>query len=156
MTDKLEFHCAICSDNGERMGIHSRIGFIKRDALALPLDGSMFDSPDPDRGVAAPWAQGVPWDRMLHFRHLPWGLDAVSTPDAMAQGGPDRLLTDQGWMTISQIQTVKPAPAIEVPTIPLDQFALDVPPSEAYKCPKCGKGYVVKGHYDNHVKHCKR
>lgn len=108
----MKLHCEICAryePDTDRLhqGPHSEIATIKEDEIRLPLDGSMFASPNPEREVPAPWQAGVPWDRLFCPRggHLIFLAIPGRMQQAMEQGGPDKILTDKGWLDLTKIET---------------------------------------------------
>ena len=91
-------HCMVCSIGGTHPGDHSKIASIDENTLRLPLDSSMFGSYWPERGLPAPWQDGLNWQEMKcpRFGRIPWTFMQDDTSKVMEQGGPETILTDQG------------------------------------------------------------
>jgi hypothetical protein len=49
-----------------------------------------------------PWPTPRPYDRMLHYGHMPWGDSIVDGEQWKNDGGPRLLLTDHGWVEIDE------------------------------------------------------
>jgi len=91
-----------CSLGGDYIGEHTKVATVDEAALKLPLDSSMFSSYWPERGVPDPWAKGLNWLEMKCPRcgRHPWTHDNRETSRFMEQGGPDRIMTDKGLITL--------------------------------------------------------
>lgn len=105
----IELHCEICANAGGdiRLSPDTLIATFEPQDVKLPLDGSMFKSSLPERGVPAPWLPGTTWDFMHCPRarhHLPWiGVgDENILGNMAANGGPEQLLTNRGTFTIGE------------------------------------------------------
>jgi len=97
--------CRICSrfDDGGRIDPGAAIAHITSGDLSLPLDPKTFTSLAPERGMPAPWREGVTWDRMFcpKGQHLPWAIKSDDLRDAIKDGGPREILTDEGLVQVS-------------------------------------------------------
>ena len=105
----LELHCEVCANAGGRTRVSqdTLIATFKPENVKLPLDGSMFDSPIPSRGVPPPWLAGAKWLDMFCPRgrtHLPWWgvADEAIMADFRSNGGPAHLLTNRGTFTLTE------------------------------------------------------
>ena len=127
-------HCQICSCQGTHTSTDSAIATIETDKLTLPLTPDMFSSVNPEREIPTPWQPGVDWQTMKCPRgnHLPWGIPFDETDQAMIDGGPKQLLTDEGLIDVKQ-----------------------VPKPKTTACPVCGREIQNKG-FANHLKACER
>lgn len=101
-------HCWICSQGGERLHEATKVATVRTDELRLPLKGSMFGSLMPEREVPPPWSPEQTWDTMTcpkHRRSPPWPVvkDEEANRRFKAQGGPDFILTDQGFFYLAPI-----------------------------------------------------
>lgn len=105
-------HCWICSLQGTRIDSNplspTIVAEIIEDKVKLPLRADMFKVYDPDKRGLSDWPLTDEWDHMLHKGHLPWEMvtDHELTVKRMSGGGPERLLTDQGWICIDDIGIV--------------------------------------------------
>ena len=105
----IELHCEICANAGgmTRISPDTLIAKFEPEDVKLPLDGGMFKSSMPDRGVPPPWHPGTTWD-FMHCprarRHLPWmGVGDESTLAKMQNaGGPEHLLTNRGNLAVGE------------------------------------------------------
>jgi len=130
-------HCMICSAGGTHTSSDSAIATIEKDKLDLPLTPEMFTSINPERHIPDPWRPGVNWQTMKCPRgnHLPWGIAHTDIDQAIRDGGPAQLLTDEGMIDI------KPE------SIPQTQ--------QIFTCEKCGREIKSKLAFSNHSKACK-
>lgn len=103
----MKIHCEICGlRDGDKMRIGAHTVLAEVENIALPLTSSMFLSPNPKRGIPAPF-QGVDdWKHMkcprcarVPFMFLPDDLDRYNQ-----QGGPDRIYTDEGWVKLEKVK----------------------------------------------------
>ena len=137
----MKLHCIICSLQGTHMSEDSEIATIDENKLKLPLTPDMFTSPNPERGVPAPWLSGVDWSTMFcpnNSAHLPWMINYNETEQAIIDGGPKRILTDQGMLGVSEVEPVK-----------------ENPNSQLFTCEKCGREIKSRLAFANHYKACK-
>ena len=127
-------HCQICSCQGTHTSTDSAIATIETDKLTLPLTPDMFSSVNPEREIPTPWQPGVDWQTMKCPRgnHLPWGIAYDKISQAIKDGGPKQLLTDEGVIDVKQV--LKPKTTV---------------------CPVCGREIQNKG-FANHLKACER
>lgn len=103
----MKLHCEICAlydpTTGEyRIADHTEIATVDP-SISLPLKASMFTSPKPKNEMPAPWLDGATWDSMRcpMANHSIFNMmDQERTNRAMAEGGPDSILTDEGWYNI--------------------------------------------------------
>ena len=144
-------HCWLCSLQGTRIDNRplspTLVAEIIEDKIKLPLKADMFRVYDPDKRGLPDWPASDEWDHMLHRNHLPWEMtyDEQITVNRVACGGPERLFTDQGWITIDSEGIVPEGGRVEVEDIveiPLGQKPVintrkDV--LELY-CTICGEG----------------
>jgi hypothetical protein len=113
-------HCEICSQGGQRMNFHSQVARIREDLIRLPLAPEMFEAVS-DRETVPPWAPGCDWIWMrCPWHHGPWWMATDDrTVQAIEQGGPSRLCTDEGWIEIDSRGIVKArAENVELDTPP--------------------------------------
>ena len=149
-------HCWICSLQGTRIDNRplspTLIAEIIEDKIKLPLRADMFKIYDPDKRGLREWPLTDEWDHMLHRNHLPWEMtfDDEITRNRVANGGPERLLTDMGWIEID-CEGIVPVGgrAIVLPMnygdnagIPTEQTELSKDKKEAsgLYCTVCGAG----------------
>jgi len=124
-------HCEHCSLGGTSIGPHSAIAKIDVSKLDLPLRADMF------QGLYG----GQVWDNCVEWRHmhcprsngahLVFMINYEDTGKAIEQGGPDRILTDEGWVDLVTTEC----------------------------CPKCGKPeseFKTKAGFVNHCRLCKK
>lgn len=147
----MKLHCMICSLQGTHRSADSEIAIIDKAKLQLPLTPDMFSSINPERGYPEPWLPGVDWQTMWCPRgrsHLPWGIDYKDIEQAIKEGGPRQLLTDEGMVDVPRD---KPEGMIE-----------DAPPSteqnpnlQTFTCEKCGREIRSRLAFANHQKACK-
>ena len=144
-------HCWLCSLQGTRIDnvplSPTLVAEIIEDKIKLPLKADMFRVYDPDKRGLPDWPVSDEWDHMLHRNHLPWEMtyNEQITANRAARGGPERLFTDQGWITIDSEGIVPEGGRVEVEDtveIPLGQKPVintrkDV--LELY-CTICGEG----------------
>ena len=133
----MKLHCQICSIQGTHTSEDSEIATIDIDKLTLPLAPEMFTSVNPEREIPTPWLTGVDWLTMKCPRgnHLPWGITHDKIDQAMKDGGPAQLLTDQGLIDV-------------VPAV-----SNEVAQPKTTECPICGRVIQNKG-FQNHYKAC--
>ena len=99
-------HCWLCSLQGTRIDNRhlspTLVAEIIENKIKLPLKADMFRVYDPDKRGLPDWPVSDEWDHMLHRNHLPWEMtyDEQITVNRAARGGPERLFTDIGWVTI--------------------------------------------------------
>jgi len=130
----LILHCVACSLNATRPMRESEIAVIDEKALRLPLDGSMFKSLAPERGVGAPWPPGTKWNEMVCPRHSrpvgdgrrgsPWALTPKEAMAAAKLGGPWRLFTNEGWIRVNKNGIVSRPKAPEGPEQEAEELIL--------------------------------
>jgi len=132
----MKLHCKICSLNGTNLSKDSEIAEINTSKLNLPLTYDMFTSIDPEAGIPDPWLDGVEWDTMIcpRGKHLPWGIDFDDTEQAMEDGGPRQILTDDGIVETQKEEN----PAYKI-----------------FTCEKCGRQIKSKLAFGNHYRACK-
>lgn len=136
-------HCMICSVGGTHISEDSAIATIDRAKLKLPLTPEMFTSINPERHIPLPWLPGVDWQTMKCPRgnHLPWGIDYQDTDQAIREGGPKQLLTDEGLVDVEMVEPIEPA---------------DINPNlQIFTCEKCGREIKSRLAFSNHQKACK-
>lgn len=134
----------VCSVGGTHISTDSAIATIEKDKLKLPLTPEMFTSIDPKRGIPAPWMSGANcWSLMKCPRgnHLPWGIDYQDTDQAIREGGPKQLLTDEGLIDVEMVKPVE---------------STDINPNlQIFTCEKCGRQIKSRLAFTNHFKACK-
>lgn len=128
----MKLHCRICSCQGTHISEDSAIATIDASKLRLPLEPTMFTSLNPERGIPTPWRPGVDWQTMRCPRgnHLPWGIDYADIEQAMKDGGPKQILTDEGMIDVQSV------------------------PTSEILCPKCGKEFKSRAGQVSHTKTC--
>lgn len=174
----MKIHCEICAIRDPvtdfmRPGDHSVMA--TANGVYLPLKGAMFGSPNPERGVPAPFPSAQDWKDMIcprcrrvPFMFLPEDLDRYNK-----QGGPDKIFTDEGWKRL-YVRADYPSDDDTVWYIAPDDIDEDgqkemvvaesemsgIPGKEvADKCPKCGKletEFKSKSGFVNHIRFCKK
>ena len=135
-------HCQICSLNGTHINEDSAIATIDRSKLKLPLTPEMFTSVNPERHIPPPWLPGVDWQTMICPRgnHLPWGIDYQDTDQAIREGGPKQLLTDEGLIDVEMAEPVE---------------SVNINPNlQIFTCEKCGRQIKSRLAFSNHQKAC--
>ena len=131
----MKLMCAVCSGyirgNPRKPGRDNIIANIPDPgSIAIPLHYSMFESIDPERNIQQPWLMHNAWDTMFcpnGGRHLPWPLSMNKYQAAIKNGGPGKILTDEGIMEVSEY----------VPK---------------HQCPQCGAEYVNKSSLGHHMR----
>lgn len=165
----MKLHCEICAlydlETGKhRMGSQSEIALINTEKLRLPLDGSMFDSFNADREVPAPWQAGVTWEFMKCPRgnHLIFIFLPDDTPAMKEQGGPKRLLTDEGFIKLTTEGYMKPVSSWEHPLGKWNEYmgkntarpiTTPINRDREFMC-DCGKVCKSKAGLVSHMRHC--
>jgi hypothetical protein len=133
----------ICSLQGIHISEDSAIATIDESKLKLPLTPEMFTSLNSDRYLPAPWLPGTDWQNMKCPRgraHLPWGINYQDIDQAIKDGGPKQILTDEGM--------------IEVPLENSVEQSIN-PNLQIFTCEKCGRQIKSRLAFSNHVKACK-
>jgi len=133
----------ICSAGGTNISTDSAIATIDLSKLKLPLTPEMFTSINPERHIPPPWLPGVDWQTMKCPRgnHLPWGIDYHDTDQAIREGGPKQLLTDEGLVDVEMVEPIETA---------------DINPNlQIFICEKCGRQIKRRLAFSNHKKACK-
>lgn len=136
-------HCMVCSVGGTHTSTDSAIATIDRSKLKLPLTPEMFTSVNPERHIPSPWLPGVDWQTMICPRgnHLPWGIDYQDTDQAIKEGGPKQLLTDEGLIDVEMDEPV--------------EHVVANPNIQIFTCEKCGRQIKSRLAFANHFKACK-
>jgi hypothetical protein len=95
-------HCEICSSGGERLTSDSAIAIVDSKNLRLPLTGAMFLPMYPQRGQTRPWPDTFSWKDFNCPRHrgLIWAFSEAQMSEATKNGGPSRILTENGWTPV--------------------------------------------------------
>ena len=143
----MKLHCMVCSAQGTHMSQDTEIATVDRKKLNLPLTHDMFTSPNPEGGLYAPWLPGTDWQTMFCPRgkaHLPWGIGYNDTAQAIRDGGPHQILTDEGTVDVKQ----------PVPTIPPAPVPIPVQVQGMFVCDICGRGIQNKTAFINHYRSC--
>jgi hypothetical protein len=128
-------HCEVCAlrrDDEYRLSDQSRLGKIVM-PLSLPLHGGMIGSPNEARGVPAPFPRTNDWRDFVcpRCRSNPFVIDQKDISRFAEQGGPDRVLTDDGFVDLAGSSYTHEAIA----------KIRDAGNGGHVECPKCGKSY---------------
>lgn len=99
-------HCEVCGlRDGDKMriGDHTKLG--EAINIRLPLHGSMIGSPNQLREIPAPFSTVSNWKDMHCPRcgKTPWTFMPGDLDKYNEQGGPDRVYTDDGWVTLPRL-----------------------------------------------------
>jgi len=168
-------HCMICSAGGTHISSDTAIGVVDMEKLDLPLDSLMFTSLMPERELPPPWQLGAGgWKNMKCPRgnHLPWGIELDKTDQAMENGGPKQILTDEGFVETKKPEKTGVWEEPEIDDITKKKFNMEasqdeqkfknlkstIPPDDGlFKCDCCPKADIksLAGKMA-HERHCKK
>lgn len=162
-------HCMICSLGGSHINSDSAIGVVDIEKLDLPLKHSMFTSLMPERELSAPWQLGADWQNMKCPRgnHLPWGIELDETDQAMKDGGPKQILTNEGFIETQKLKKTGVWVEPEIDGITKEVFTqtevskngnkLKAITKAPFKCDYCPKADIksLAGKMA-HERHCKK
>ena len=162
----LILHCEICSQEGKRMSKESKLAVINEDVLKLPLDMTMFSAFEPERGIDIQLSFSPQDGRLIHkyLNHAPWVVTSEVIEQLRTNGGPNRLLTNKGYIYINQTGIVKreweekPEPEPKEKTPDEDKEPPKEQQEKSFKCeePGCDKGFATKPQLQGHMNWHKR
>ncbi len=104
----MKLYCQVCTLGATRFHEFAIIALFDPEDVKLPLSGEMFKSSNPEREVPAPWLPGTSYDEMNHNGHSPWGIGSEDAMRCRDQGGPDAILTEHGWLSLTEEGLVEP------------------------------------------------
>lgn len=152
-------HCMICSLGGTHINSDSAIAVVDMEKLDLPLDSSMFTSLMPERELPPPWQPGADWQNMKCPRgnHLPWGIELDETDQAMKDGGPKQILTDEGFVETKKQDEANSFKMMSSSVIIDTEKNEVVETKKLFKCDYCPKADIksLAGKMA-HERHCKK
>ena len=142
------------------MSKESKLAVINEDVLKLPLDMSMFSAFEPERGIDIQLSFSPQDGRLVHkhFNHAPWVVTSEVIEQIRKNGGPNRLLTNKGYIKINNEGIVTDLIVEKKKEAPVEEEKEEEEPEKLFKCEEsgCDKGFATKPQLQGHMNWHKR